>query len=592
VTGYFDFEPCILPGTYLLNGRDSPAERTLSLKTTLDSSFQKIRLIELYIRNVGANLLGFLIIVLLNLFTPLEFFKIQRAFLLSGGWVVILSFYPLVICIGITLQYIVQRPITEMINRMRQGLKIEAALEEKARRRILNLPVIIGLVNLAMWIGLTALLGTFFTIFRDAPLRIGFFVNFRGFMVGYISAIISFYLVEAYSRRRLIRVLFPEGKLATVAGTVKFSILRRIRMLYGVGTLAPMLILVGTLAFILWEMEGSDISAVEFGREFLIFSIVLSIVFIFVGARLNVLSGKSIIQPIIDMMVLVRRVRKGHFKQKVRVVSNDELGVLGDGFNEMTEGLIERDQIRQSLYLAKEVQQTLLPRKSPEVEGLDIAATIVYCDETGGDYYDFLDTGETHPGGFTVVIGDVSGHGIPSALMMATGRAFLRQRSSLPGDLADIVSDVNRQMTRDFEESGSFMTLFYVTIDVSNMCLYWVRAGHDPAIFYDPATDAFEELRGAGIALGVDADGRYEQFQKTGLKKGQVIVLGSDGLWEARNPKGEMFGKEPIHQIIRQNPRAVAREILTSSFNAFNVFLGDRAPEDDVTLVVIKIAKD
>jgi sigma-B regulation protein RsbU (phosphoserine phosphatase) len=562
------------------------------LKTTLDSSFQKIRLIELYIRNVGANLLGFLIIAMLNFFTPLEFFKIQKAFLLAGGWLVILAFYPLVICIGITLQYIVQRPITELIKRMRQGLDIEAALEEKARRRILNLPVIIGLVNFGMWIGLTALLGTFFMIFRDTPLQMGFFVQFRGFMVGFISAILSFYLVEAYSRRRLIRILFPEGKLAKVAGTVKFSILRRIRMLFGVGTLAPMLILVGTLAFILWEMEGTDISAAEFGREFLIFSIVLGVVFVFVGARLNVLSGKSIIQPITDMMVLVRRVRKGHFKQKVRVVSNDELGVLGDGFNEMTEGLIERDQIRQSLYLAKEVQQTLLPQKSPDVEGLDIAATILYCDETGGDYYDFLDTSETLPGDFSVVIGDVSGHGIPSALMMATGRAFLRQRSSLPGNLADVISDVNRQMTRDFGESGSFMTLFHLTIDTSNMCLYWVRAGHDPAIFYDPKTDTFEELRGAGIALGVDADGRYEQFQKTGLKQGQAIVLGSDGLWEARNPKGEMFGKEPIHQIIRRNPQAGAREILTSSFNAFNVFLGDRAPEDDVTLVVIKITKD
>ena len=562
------------------------------MKTTLDSSFQKIRLIELYIRNVGANLLGFLIIALLNFFTPLEFFKIQKAFLLAGGWLVILAFYPLVICIGITLQYIVQRPITELIKRMRQGLDIEAALEEKARRRILNLPVIIGLVNFGMWIGLTALLGTFFMIFRDTPLRMGFFVQFRGFMVGFISAILSFYLVEAYSRRRLIRILFPEGKLAKVAGTVKFSILRRIRMLFGVGTLAPMLILVGTLAFILWEMEGTDISAAEFGREFLIFSIVLGVVFVFVGARLNVLSGKSIIQPITDMMVLVRRVRKGHFKQKVRVVSNDELGVLGDGFNEMTEGLIERDQIRQSLYLAKEVQQTLLPQKSPEVEGLDIAATIVYCDETGGDYYDFLDTSETLPGDFSVVIGDVSGHGIPSALMMATGRAFLRQRSSLPGNLADVVSDVNRQMTRDFGESGSFMTLFYLTIDASNMCLNWVRAGHDPAILYDPASDTFGELRGEGMALGVDADGRYEQFQKTGLKKGQIIVLGSDGLWEARNPKGEMFGKEPIHQIIRRNPQAGAREILTSSFNAFNVFLGDRAPEDDVTFVVIKITKD
>ena len=429
-------------------------------------------------------------------------------------------------------------------------------------------------------------------ILRDAPTRISFFVGFRGFMVGYIAAIISFYLVEAYSRRRLVRILFPEGKLATTPGTIKLSILRRIRVLYGVGTLAPMIILVGTLGFIMWEIEGADISAAEFGREFLIFAIVLCVVFIFVGGRLNVLSGKSIIQPISDMMVLVRRVRQGHFKQKVRVVSNDELGVLGDGFNEMTEGLIERDQIRQSLYLAKEVQQTLLPRENPKVDGLDIAATIVYCDETGGDYYDYLDTSKTYPGSFTMAIGDVSGHGIPSALMMATARAFLRQRSMLPGTPADIVTDVNHQITRDFEESGGFMTLFYLSIDPANRNLCWVRAGHDPAIFYDPEIGKFDELRGEGMALGVDADGRYEQFQKTDLKQGQVIVLGSDGLWEARNPQGEMFGKEPIHQIIRQSPDANARGILTSCFNTFNVFLGDRAPEDDVTLVVIKITKN
>jgi len=398
--------------------------------------------------------------------------------------------------------------------------------------------------------------------------------------------------VEAYSRRRLVRILFPEGKLAAIPGTVKFSILSRIRVLYSVGTLAPMIILIGTLAFILWEIEGSNISAAQFGREFLIFSIVLCVIFIFVGGRLNVLSGKSIIEPITDMMVLVRRVRKGHFKQKVRVVSNDELGVLGDGFNEMTEGLIERDQIRQSLHLAQEVQQTLLPRENPKVDGLDIAATIVYCDETGGDYYDYLDTRETYPGSFTMAIGDVSGHGIPSALMMATARAFLRQRSTLPGTPADIVSDVNRQITRDFAESGGFMTLFYLSIDPANRSLGWVRAGHDPAIFYDPELDKFDELHGAGMALGVDADRRYEQFRKTDLKQGQVILLGSDGLWEARNPQGEMFGKEPIHQIIRQSPAATAREILTTCFNRFNVFLGDRAPEDDVTLVVIKFTKD
>ncbi|MDJ0984637.1 MAG: PP2C family protein-serine/threonine phosphatase [Desulfobacterales bacterium] len=562
------------------------------MKTTLDSSFQKIHLTELYGRNVGANVLGFLIIALLNLFTPVEFFKIQRAFLLSGGWMVILSFYPVVICIGIGFQYIVQRPITQVINRMRQGLEIDDALAEKAYRRILNLPFIIGLVNFAMWIVLTSLLGTFFVIFRDAPPQISFFVAFRGFMVGYISAIISFFLTEAYSRRRLVRTFFPAGKLATIPGTIKFSILRRIRVLYGVGTLAPMIILVGTLAFILWEMDLVTISAADFGREFLIFSIILCVIFIFVGGRLNVLSGKSIIQPITDMMVLVRRVRRGHFKQKVRVVSNDELGVLGDGLNEMTEGLIERDEIRQSLVLAQEVQQTLLPRQNPQLEKLDVAATIVYCDETGGDYYDFLETNESHPGDFTVTIGDVSGHGIPAALMMASARAFLRQRSILPGTLVDIVSDVNQQMARDFEETGGFMTLFYLTIDTPNNCLYWVRAGHDPAILYDPESEAFEELRGAGIALGVDMDGHYAQYQKENLKRGQIILLGSDGLWEARNPKGDMFGKAPVHQIVGKLAQSSAKEILTACFHEFNVFLGDCAPEDDVTLVVIKITKD
>ncbi|MEJ2221299.1 MAG: SpoIIE family protein phosphatase [Desulfobacterales bacterium] len=561
------------------------------MKTTLDSSFQKIHLAEIYLRNFGANFLGFFIIVLLNLFTPLDFFKIQRAFLLAGGWHVIVLYYPLIIGLGVLLQSIVQRPIAEVINRMRHGEKIESDLWEKAQRRLLNLPVSIGHVNFAMWIGLTALLGIFFMLFRDAPVRIGVFVAFRGFMVGYISAIISFYLVEAYSRRRLIRILFPEGKLARISGTKKFSILRRIRVLYGVGTLAPMLILVGTLLFVLWEMDATRISAADFGREVLIFSTILCIIFIFVGLRLNVLSGQSIIEPLSEMMVLVRRVRKGHFKQKVRVVSNDELGVLGDGFNEMTEGLIERDQIRQSLHLAEEVQLTLLPRENPKVDGLDIAATIVYCDETGGDYYDYLDTSKTYPGSFTIAIGDVSGHGIPSALMMATARAFLRQRSMLPGTPADIVSDVNHQITRDFEASGGFMTLFYLSIDPANRSLCWVRAGHDPAIFYDSETGKFDELHGAGMALGVDTDRRYEQFSKTDLKQNQVIVLGSDGLWEARNPQGEMFGKEPIHLIIRQSPDATAREILTSCFNRFNVFLGDGAPEDDVTLVVIRITK-
>jgi sigma-B regulation protein RsbU (phosphoserine phosphatase) len=257
--------------------------------------------------------------------------------------------------------------------------------------------------------------------------------------------------------------------------------------------------------------------------------------------------------------------------------------------NEMTAGLIERDRMRRSLYLAKEVQQALLPRTEPKIKGLDIASSSVYCDETGGDYYDFLGGDEPNADKISVVVGDVSGHGVSSALLMATARAFLRQRSALSGSVSRIVSDVNRQLVRDVEESGGFMTLFYLTIDTDNHKLNWVRAGHDPAIFFDPATDTFQELRGVGMALGVKADARFEENRKNNLKNNQIILLGTDGIWEARNLQGEMFGKEPIYRTIRKNHTLSANEILTGIFNTLNRFLQDRALEDDVTLVVIKV---
>jgi len=153
---------------------------------------------------------------------------------------------------------------------------------------------------------------------------------------------------------------------------------------------------------------------------------------------------------------------------------------LADRFRNLS---LEHDMIKQSLDLAREVQQNLLPHKNPQMEGLDIAGRSIYCDETGGDYYDFIisDTGEN--GKLAIAIGDVSGHGISSALLMATVRSSLRQRLSQPGSAGGIISDVNRQLAQDVEDSGQFMTLFYLMIDPTKKHLHWVRAGHDPAIF-------------------------------------------------------------------------------------------------------------
>ena len=559
-----------------------------------DTPPAKSGLIGLYLRNFAANIAGNLTIVLLNLFTPLEVFKDWQSFLKQSGWILLVIALPLIFLTAIVLQYLIQRPISEFYTQFQSGQEIDTDLQQRARRRILNLPLTLGAANLALWIIATAVMAPF--IYYAAKINLsdigavtGFYLFFRTVILGLMAAFISFFLVDDYCRKKLVPLLFPAGRLAATPGTVKISILRRIRVLYGAGTGAPMLILIGTLALVLWEMEDKLVSAVSFGKEIFIFIIVLYMVFVPLAVSLNYLVGKSILQPVKDMMGLVRKVRHGNFKHKVQVVSSDELGVLGDGMNEMTEGLIERDRMRQSLFLAKEVQQALLPRKEPKIQGLDIASTSVYCDETGGDYYDYLGGEAPVPGKISVVVGDVSGHGVSSALLMATARAFLRQRSGQPGSISQIVSDVNRQLTRDVEDSGGFMTLFYLTINAKKHRLSWVRAGHDPAILYDPATDTFEALHGAGVALGVQTDARFEQNEKNDLPNNQIIFLGTDGVWEARNPRGEMFGKDRIHHIIRQNHDAGAKEILTMCFNMHSRFIKGRAPEDDVTMIVIKM---
>ena len=245
--------------------------------------------------------------------------------------------------------------------------------------------------------------------------------------------------------------------------------------------------------------------------------------------------------------------------------------------------------IKQSLDLAREVQQNLLPNKSPQMERLDIAGRSIYCDETGGDYYDFItsDTGEN--GKLAIAIGDVSGHGISSALLMATVRSSLRQRLSQPGRAGGIIADVNCQLVQDVEDSGQFMTLFYLMIDPTKKQLQWVRAGHDPAIFYDPGTDTFEELGGSGIALGVMEDSVFKAYTKTALHKGQIIFLSTDGIWESCNPKREMFGKKPIYDLIRKNSSLSANEILDAMLESLKHFQQGAKIEDDITLVVIKI---
>jgi serine phosphatase RsbU (regulator of sigma subunit) len=250
---------------------------------------------------------------------------------------------------------------------------------------------------------------------------------------------------------------------------------------------------------------------------------------------------------------------------------------------------IGNNRMLSALEVAEEVQQNLLPKALPAVKSLDIAAKSIYSNKTGGDFYDFLRVSQTSAGILNVVVGDVSGHGIAAGLLMATARALFRSRSAQPGTLSEVVTDVNRDLTLDIYDTDRFTTLFYLMVDSQNHMVKWVRAGHDAALLFDPDSDSFEELYGSGLAMGWDEDYQYEENQRNGLTKGQIIFIGTDGIWETFNLNSEPFGKEPIKDIIRRSAAASADDIMKKILEALANHRQGREPEDDVTLIVIKM---
>jgi sigma-B regulation protein RsbU (phosphoserine phosphatase) len=305
---------------------------------------------------------------------------------------------------------------------------------------------------------------------------------------------------------------------------------------------------------------------------------------------IKMVTGRTVV-AIKEVSKAAERVAGGEYGEPLSVKTRDEVGELTRSFNSMVDQLVERMEMKQAMNLAMEVQQNLLPKKMPEIKGLDIAASSIYCDETGGDLYDFLEINGWDAGRIGIAVGDVSGHGIPAALLMASVRAFLKSRVTQPGNIAEIITDVNRLVARDTGETGQFMALFYVVIDTDKKILRWLRAGHDPALLYDPSHGSFEELGGEGMALGVNGGYIYREGGIFDLSEGKILLIGTDGLRETQNESGQMFGKDRIEALIRQHAHATADTILTSIIHAVQEFRASAKQEDDITLVVIKVVR-
>lgn len=283
---------------------------------------------------------------------------------------------------------------------------------------------------------------------------------------------------------------------------------------------------------------------------------------------------------------ILERVSRGDLSKRVPVATNDEFGVIAGHTNTMIRGLKHRIKLLSALKVAEELQQNLLPQHPPAHPGLDVAGKIIFCYETGGDYYDYLNLPDGRMG---IVVADAADHGIGAALYMTTARAFLLfaiHDYHGPGLLVD---EVNRYLTRDSSDTGRFITLFFLEIDSSTQTLRWVRAGHDPGTLYDPIEDNFIELNGEGIALGVVEEFSFQEYTRQGWTPGSVVLVGTDGIRDTRNQGQEMYGLKRLNEVIRHHAAEPAEIIRDRIIESVRNFQGDVPQEDDITLVVIKL---
>lgn len=244
--------------------------------------------------------------------------------------------------------------------------------------------------------------------------------------------------------------------------------------------------------------------------------------------------------------------------------------------------LVERRRLERELAIARDIQRSFLPSAAPDVPGFDLAGTSISHDQVGGDYYDFIPVSETRLG---LAIADVSGKGIPAALIMAGFRMSLLAEIRNEFAIRAVMRKASL-LLHESTERDKFVTAFYGVLDWKNGVLIFSNAGHNPPMLVH-RDGRGERLVEGGVALGVLPDARYEE-RPIVVQNGDVLVLYTDGVSEAENEKGEHFGEQRLEDLVRRHAHAPAAEILRIIVDAVTEWAGERGANDDVTLIVVR----
>src|SRR6266403_738802 len=276
---------------------------------------------------------------------------------------------------------------------------------------------------------------------------------------------------------------------------------------------------------------------------------------------------------------------------ELNAYSKDDLEILGLLASQVAiiiekvmlhDQMLEKQRLETQLEVARQVQLELLPARDPQLEGFDISAYNFPTEEVSGDYYDWVRIYDDQIG---IVIADVSGKGVPAALLMAFLRASLRAATHIGYSPHISMSKVNYLLWESIERN-QFVTAFYGVLDATNRTLSYSNAGHNPALLMKAdGTEQFEE-RG-GVPLGMFRDSRYYEYFET-IEPGEVFVLYTDGVTEAMNSTDEEYGRDRLVAAVRAGRELPAREMIDFIHRDLTVWTDGRGAHDDVTFFIIK----
>jgi serine phosphatase RsbU (regulator of sigma subunit)/anti-sigma regulatory factor (Ser/Thr protein kinase)/TolA-binding protein len=319
----------------------------------------------------------------------------------------------------------------------------------------------------------------------------------------------------------------------------------------------------------------------------LVWVIGLAILFLFIYLIMN---------PFRRLQEWVKALGQPGVAEEMDIDASTEVGEIAQAFSDITQqlresqkNLAEQERLQQEMQVAKEIQQTLLPSEVPELEGYEIASYYEAAKEVGGDYFDFIEVDKDTLG---IVVGDVSGKGVPGSLVMTMIRTALRTEARGIYDAAEVLARVNDFIVNDMKR-GMFVTLFYVIIDSKRRRLNYASAGHNPMILFRASTGKTYYLNPRGFPIGISLPDKNLfknsiESDTIALAEDDILLVYTDGITEAMNVKRHMYGEERFLNVIRKHGSSTAKEFVQELHQEILSFTEGYPQSDDITLVAIE----